>query len=127
MLSRPNVLVTANPGNDFSHILVLQLNGKVLEHLGRLDEAASCFRRAADISQSCGYKAGVAECHHRLGVVLTQLGRPTAAEQSLRVAVDLYGILGYTEEAAQAADDLNDLITGAELLSGLDQQTATPA
>src|SRR5260370_28611091 len=89
-------LVTANPGSDFSRALVLQLNGKVLEHLGRLDEAASCLRRAADISQSCGYKTGAAECHHRLRIVLTQLGPPAPAEQSLRVPVDLYGMLGFT-------------------------------
>ena len=58
----------------------------MLEHLGRLDEAASSLKRAVDICQCCGYKTWEAECHHRLGIVLAQLGRPAAAEQSLRVA-----------------------------------------
>ncbi len=120
-------LVTANPGNEFSQALVLQLLGKVLERLGRLEAAASCLRRAVDVCQSCGYKTGTAECHHRLGIVFTQLGRLAAAEQSLRIAADLYGTLGLTEEAAQAGHDLNDLMTRSELLSDLGQPTTPRA
>src|SRR5712691_7443877 len=115
-------LVTANPGNEISWANALRLHGKVLEHLGRLDEAASCLQRAINISQSCGYRSCAARCHHRLGVVLTQLGQPGAAEQNLRVAVDLYRILELTAEAAQAADDLNDLMTRAGQTQQLDDE-----
>ncbi|HET7017724.1 MAG TPA: tetratricopeptide repeat protein, partial [Streptosporangiaceae bacterium] len=118
-------LMTANPGNEITQALVLQLLGKVHEHLGRLDEAASSLRRAIAISQSCGFRICAAECHHRLGVVLTQLGQPAAAEQSLRVAVDLYRTLKLTAEAAQAAEYLNDL-TRAGSLSDQDQRTVMP-
>ncbi len=112
-------LVMAFPGIEVSKAHVFRLHGKVFEHLGRLDEAVSSLRRAISISQSCGYKSCAAECHHRLGVVLTQLGQPAAAEQSLRVAVDLYRMLELTAEATQATDDLNNLITGtAAGLSG---------
>ena len=117
-------LMTANPGNEITRALVLQLLGKVHEYLGRLDKAASSLRRAIDISQSCGYRNCAAECHHQLGIVLSQLGQPAAAEQSLRVAVDLYRTLKLTTEAAQAAEDLNDLMTKAGSLS--DQQTVMP-
>jgi hypothetical protein len=51
------------------------------------------------------------------GMVLAQLGRLDEAEQNLRVAVDLYRTLELTAEAAQAADDLNDLITGARQIT----------
>jgi|HubBroStandDraft_1064217.scaffolds.fasta_scaffold03683_3 DNA-binding SARP family transcriptional activator/Tfp pilus assembly protein PilF len=119
--------MAANPGNEIAHATVLQTHGWVLERLGRLDEAMYYLRRAIDISQRCGYKSCAAESHHRLGIVLAHLGQPIAAEQSLRVALDLYGILQMTAEAAETADELDELTAETELLSDLDRPTATPA
>jgi DNA-binding SARP family transcriptional activator len=102
-------LVVANPGNEVALAMVLEVQGRVLERLGLLDEAAACLRRGIDTAQSCGYKGIAADCHYRLGVVLARLGQFAAAQQSLRVALDLYSILRMPAEAARAAGELERL------------------
>jgi DNA-binding SARP family transcriptional activator len=76
---------------DRPSLLTIALNnlGETYLELGRLDEAADCFRRARDVSASRGVY-GQAYAVHNLGLVYMELGRPQEAIASLREALRLH-------------------------------------
>jgi DNA-binding SARP family transcriptional activator len=63
--------------------------GEMYLELGRLDEAADCFRQARDVSVNFGVY-GQAYALHNLGRVYVELGRPQEAITSLRDALRLH-------------------------------------
>jgi len=105
-------------GQDVLLAAYLHTHSSALEQLGRLGEAFSCYRQALDIAEACGSKYIAVLCYHGLGTTLARLGQTSEAEQNLRVAVDLYGIHGQTAEAAQAREQLEELLVSGDGVLG---------
>jgi DNA-binding SARP family transcriptional activator len=72
-------------------LLTIALNnvGEMYLELGRLDEAADCFRQVRDVSVNLSVY-GQAYALHNLGRIYVELGRPQEAIASLREALRLH-------------------------------------
>jgi tetratricopeptide (TPR) repeat protein len=101
-------LITSLIGKDVLVAAYLHTYAAVLEQLGRLGEALVSYRQALGVAEACGSRRSTVASYHGLGATYLRLGAFDEAELNLRIAIDLYGMLGQTAEAAQASQQLEE-------------------
>ncbi|MBO0820975.1 MAG: tetratricopeptide repeat protein, partial [Nocardiopsaceae bacterium] len=88
--------VARRVGRSSYHAHALNNLGEIYLDLGRLDEAADCFRQVTEIARGAAepnpYIEGYAMCN--LGRVYLGQGRPDEADGAIRKAVAIHGLTG---------------------------------
>ncbi len=73
---------------------------------GSAQRAETWFRNAATLARQIGMRPELAHCHHGLGDLLAETGRPAEAGTELTMAIDLYASIGMASGSALAKASL---------------------
>jgi tetratricopeptide (TPR) repeat protein len=73
------------------------------------DQTERWFRCAAKLAQDIGMQPELAHCHHGLGDMFIQAGRPTEARAELAAALELYRAMGMLRDSERSGISLRAL------------------
>jgi class 3 adenylate cyclase/tetratricopeptide (TPR) repeat protein len=97
----------------------LRLMGFVNARQGDLPVSEQCFRGAVMLARQIGMRPELALSHHGLGDLLAGTNRPAEARAEFAMALELYGSMGMSRNAALVETQLESLGPSAKPVSAM--------